>query len=110
MPRPHPGERAVDRRHTGLTSGAVTGLINHLERQGLVERAADPNPDHRRKVLVRVSEDGVAPIAACFVPMEKTMQDLLADNSKEELKLLFDSTVRGAAFVLAREAELDEGK
>src|SRR5512138_3089279 len=41
-------------RHTGLTSGAVTGLIDRLERQGLVERAADP--DDRRKVLVRVRE------------------------------------------------------
>src|SRR5690349_12423995 len=29
-------------RHTGLTSGAVTGLIDRLERLELVERAADP--------------------------------------------------------------------
>src|SRR3981081_4383910 len=29
-------------RHTGLTSGAVTGLIDRLERLGLVERTADP--------------------------------------------------------------------
>ena len=48
-------------RRTGLTSGAVTGLIDRLERLGLVERAADP--DDRRKVLVRVREDKIAPIA-----------------------------------------------
>ena len=44
-------------RHTGLTSGAVTGLIDRLERLGLVERTADPAD--RRKVLVRVREDKI---------------------------------------------------
>ena len=95
-------------RHTGLTSGAVTGLIDRLEQQGLVERAADP--DDRRKVLVRVRQEGIAPIAAYFAPMEKTMQVLLASYSKDELKLLTDFMERGAAFVLARVAELNEGK
>src|SRR3979409_1184101 len=46
-------------RHTGLTSGAVTGLIDRLERLGLVERTADPAD--RRKVLVRVREDRIDP-------------------------------------------------
>src|SRR4029450_798853 len=35
-------------RRPGLTSGAVTGLIDRLERLGLVERTADAND--RRKV------------------------------------------------------------
>ena len=64
-------------RHTGLTSGAVTGLIDRLERLGLVERAADPAD--RRKVLVRVREDRIGPIAALYSPLEKTMQALLAE-------------------------------
>src|SRR5262252_21445 len=54
-------------RHTGLTSGAVTGLIDRLERLGLVERIDDPND--RRKVLVRVREDKIAPIGALFSPL-----------------------------------------
>jgi DNA-binding MarR family transcriptional regulator len=95
-------------RHTGLTSGAVTGLIDRLERLGLVERAADPGD--RRKVLVRVRARAIAPIAAQFAPMEKTMQALLAGYSKDELKLLIDFAERGADFVLARVAELNAGK
>ncbi len=95
-------------RHTGLTSGAVTGLIDRLEQQGLVERAADPGD--RRKVLVRVREQGIAPIAAYFAPMEKNMQALLADYSKDELKLLIDFADRGADFILARVAELNDSK
>lgn len=95
-------------RHTGRTSGAVTGLIDRLERLGLVERTADPND--RRKVLVRVREDGIAPIAAHFAPMEKTMQAVLGGYSKDELMLLIGFAERGADFVLARVAELNDSK
>jgi DNA-binding MarR family transcriptional regulator len=95
-------------RHTGLTSGAVTGLIDRLERLSLVERTTDPND--RRKVLVRVREDGIAPIAAHFAPMERTMQALLAGYSKEELELLIDFADRCADFALTRVAELNDGK
>jgi len=48
-------------RRTGLSSGAVTGLIDRMTKLGLVERADDPND--RRKVLVRVREDRIGPIA-----------------------------------------------
>src|SRR5258708_14750570 len=41
-------------RHTGLTSGAVTGLIDRLERLGLVGRAA--RPDDRPEDLVGVCQ------------------------------------------------------
>jgi DNA-binding MarR family transcriptional regulator len=38
----------------GLTSGAITALIDRLERVGWVART--PNPDDRRSVLVELSE------------------------------------------------------
>lgn len=37
-----------------LTSGAVTALIDRLERRGLAERA--PNPTDRRSTVVRLTE------------------------------------------------------
>ena len=95
-------------RHTGLTSGAVTGLIDRLERLGLVERAADAND--RRKVLVRVREDRIAPIASLFTPMEKSVQALLSGYSREELTLLIDFAERAGDIALARVAELNERK
>ena len=95
-------------RHTGLTSGAVTGLIDRLERLGLVERAADAND--RRKVLVRVREDRIGAIVALFSPMEKSVHALLAGYSKEELKLLIDFAERAGDIALARVAELNERK
>lgn len=37
-------------RHSGLSSGAVTGLVDRLEAKGLVARNADP--EDRRKILI----------------------------------------------------------
>jgi DNA-binding MarR family transcriptional regulator len=93
-------------RHTGLTSGAVTGLIDRLERLDLVERTADPGD--RRKVLVRVRGDKIEPIAGLFAPLESAMQALLASYSKEELKLLIDFTQRAGDLMLSRVTELNE--
>ena len=41
--------------HLGLTSGAVTGLIDRLEAAGWVHRERDPAD--RRRVIVRLAED-----------------------------------------------------
>ena len=95
-------------RHTGLTSGAVTGLIDRLERLGLVERTADAAD--RRKVLVRVREDKIGPIAQLYAPLEKAMQSLLAGYSKEELKVLIDFSERSGGLLLARVSELNDSK
>jgi len=95
-------------RHTGLTSGAVTGLIDRLERLGLVERTADPAD--RRKVLVRVREDRIDPIAQLYAPLEKAMQSLLAGYSREELKLLIDFAEQSGDLLQARTSELNDSK
>ena len=95
-------------RHTGLTSGAVTGLIDRLERLGLVERAADAAD--RRKVLVRVREDRIGAIAALYTPLEKAMQALLAGYSKEEFTTLIDFAERSGALLHARVSELNQNK
>jgi DNA-binding MarR family transcriptional regulator len=95
-------------RHTGLTSGAVTGLIDRLERLGLVERTADPAD--RRKVLVRVREDRIGPIARLYAPLEKAMQSLLAGYSREELKLLIDFAEQSGDLLQARVSELNDSK
>ncbi len=95
-------------RHTGLTSGAVTGLIDRLERLGLVERTADAAD--RRKVLVRVREDKIGPIAQLYAPLEKAMQSLLAGYSREELKVLIDFAERSSDLLQARVSELNDSK
>ena len=45
----------------GLTSGAATALVDRLERQGVAERF--PHPSDRRRILVRLTDQGEAVIA-----------------------------------------------
>ena len=48
---------------TGLTTGAVTGVIDRLVQAGYVRRDADP--DDRRRVIVRAVPDRAAPSGSC---------------------------------------------
>jgi DNA-binding MarR family transcriptional regulator len=51
----------------GLTTGAVTGIIDRLERGGFVRREADPAD--RRRILVRVVPERMADMAAAYEPV-----------------------------------------
>jgi len=73
---------------TGLTSGAITGVIDRLERAGFVRRNRDAGD--RRKVLVQAlpAVNKVAP--KFFGPMQRASRAALASYSEQELALLLD--------------------
>jgi DNA-binding MarR family transcriptional regulator len=50
-----------------LTSGAVTGVLDRLERAGYVHR--EPDPDDRRRLLVRLEPNRLAELETAFRPM-----------------------------------------
>ena len=89
---------------TSLTSGAVTGLIDRLERRGFVERIADPND--RRKVLVRAREEQLSALNALFEPLRAASDDLLATYTADQLELIADFAERATELALARAREL----
>ena len=72
---------------SGLTTGAVTGLIDRFEKKGLVKRQFDEK-DRRKVIIVPDSEK----IMAIFEPFYKDFQaetdNLIAAFSDEELKTL----------------------
>lgn len=84
-----PGELA---NATGLTSGAVTALIDRLEQRGLVER--QPDPHDRRRVSVRAKPKAVAPIAAVYAGLQRRMFALWSQYTAKELALILDFTTR----------------
>src|SRR5882672_8287303 len=72
---------------TGLTTGAVTGLIDRLEKKKLVKRQFAE--DDRRKVII---EPNTKNIMAVLVPLYKEFRNksekLIASFSNKEIKIL----------------------
>lgn len=72
---------------TGLTTGAVTGLIDRLEKKKLVKRQFAE--DDRRKVII---EPNTKKIMALLVPLYKEFrsksEELIASFSNKEVKII----------------------
>ena len=71
---------------TGLTTGAITGVVDRLEKAGLVRRERDAAD--RRKVFIATVPENVAKIGRFYVPMQRGMQKLWESYSDAELRLL----------------------
>lgn len=74
-------------RLTGLTSGAITGVIDRLEAAGFVRRDADPE-DRRRVVLMPDRELIERVMGPIFASLGRSMSALCATYGDEELRLL----------------------
>lgn len=74
---------------TGLTTGAITGLIDRLEKAGFVKREKDPS-DRRKVVIQPVIEKMEHEIAPLFASMEIRMSQLLSRYSTQELAVIND--------------------
>jgi DNA-binding MarR family transcriptional regulator len=75
-------------RASGLTTGAITGLVDRLERAGLARR--EPDAGDRRKVMLRVTAAVEKRGAGLAKPMQDAMTALLADYDDKSLALLLD--------------------
>lgn len=73
-------------RHTGLTSGATTAMLDRLERSGLIERR--PNPDDRRGTLIVLLQSGAEKVGPWFDSVRHAEEQLLSGYSEKELELL----------------------
>jgi DNA-binding MarR family transcriptional regulator len=79
---------------TGLTTGAVTGVIDRLERAGYVKRASDPKD--RRKTIVEPARNKKLErkLEAIFLPLRERMHGVLSGYSDKELAFLLEATTR----------------
>jgi DNA-binding MarR family transcriptional regulator len=72
---------------TGLTTGAVTGLIDRLEKKKLVKRQFAE--DDRRKVFIEPNTENIkALIEPLYKEFRSNSEKLLASFSNKELKVL----------------------
>lgn len=95
---------------TGLTSGAVTGLIDRLERPGFVRRTKDPHD--RRKVIVELLPEVAYPvIGPYFEYLKSEMAPLMQQFSDEQLDTLltfFDRSATAMQRAIDRLRELPQ--
>lgn len=72
---------------TGLSTGAITGVVDRLERAGFVQRV--PDPQDRRRVVISGCAEGRAPdVRHLFIPLMTGMVAVCEDYTDEELKLI----------------------
>jgi DNA-binding MarR family transcriptional regulator len=73
---------------TGLTSGAVTRVIDRLEQAGYVRRVADPTD--RRRVIVEVVPEKVANIQVTLDQVSNAGAREIREYTDEQLELIAD--------------------
>jgi DNA-binding MarR family transcriptional regulator len=89
---------------TGLTTGAITGVIDRLERSGLARRENDP--DDRRKTVVRALPDVLERVGPLFKPMERAAMAVLSKYSDDELALILNFLTRARDAAVTAMSEL----
>ncbi|MER6423308.1 MarR family transcriptional regulator [Streptomyces sp. NPDC001137] len=78
-----------------VTTGAVTGILNRLERAGYVTRR--PDPTDRRRVRVAALPDAEARVREVYEPYYARLNELFADYSPDEIAVLTDWFTRASA-------------
>ena len=91
---------------TRLTTGAVTRLIDRLERAGHVRRL--PDPVDRRRVHVAIEPDRGTVFDALPEPARRRLSQIFDSFPAEQREVLFAFFAR-AAPALREEAELNRG-
>jgi DNA-binding MarR family transcriptional regulator len=66
-----------------VSGGNVTGLVDSLQREGLVER--EPHPDDRRRQIIRLSAKGRTAFDAMTPVHEQWVDAMMAELSRGEM-------------------------
>ena len=86
---------------TGLTTGAITTVLDRLERAGLARRARDPGD--RRRVLVEVAPDALQGAGMFYAEHIALSERVYRRHTEEQLEMLL-AFVREGREVNEREA------
>ncbi len=90
--------------HTGLTTGAITGVVDRLEQAGLVNR--EPDPDDRRRVIIKPIQTRGIEVGKLFASIARAWQTLCSHYSEQELSLVLDFMTRTRTVLREETAKL----
>ncbi len=84
---------------TGLTTGAVTGIIDRLEDAGYVRRLNDPK-DRRRTIIESTQNKELhRKLGSLFMPLHEDMHKLLSSYNDSELAFLLDALTKSVNLI-----------
>ncbi|MCX4545195.1 MarR family transcriptional regulator [Streptomyces sp. NBC_01565] len=93
---------------TNLTTGAVTGVLNRLERAGYAHR--QPDPADRRRVRVVADPAAAARLVAVYEPFYARLGAVFAEYSPEEVAVIADWFGRATVEIRAHLAQVRSGE
>ncbi|HEX9070077.1 MAG TPA: MarR family transcriptional regulator [Ktedonobacterales bacterium] len=93
---------------TGLTTGAITGMLNRLEEAGFVRRERDPSDGRRVIVSLAPDKDDLRTVSTAFDSFGKAWEELVAGYDDAQVAFLVDVLKRGNAVSRAEIARLRE--
>ena len=72
----------------GLTTGAITHILDRLEKRRFIERVRDT--EDRRKVFVRIRPESFAELEAQYEALGRSYRSVIEQYSDSELRLITD--------------------
>jgi len=93
---------------TGLTTGAVTHILDRLEKRGFIERVRDTGD--RRKVFVRVRPESIEPLVPKFEAIGKAYLSMVERYSDRDLQLICEYMERASELSQRHLAKIVAGR
>lgn len=100
------GELAAE---TGLTKGAITGVIDRLEKEGLVKRLYDDH-DRRKVMVVPNKEKAFQRLAPIFRKLEQKLADVYEQFSEKDMATIIKYLTSVSASMQEVVEDLKAGK
>ena len=94
-------------KEAGLTSGAVTAVLDRLEAKGYVRRLSDPGD--RRRILVEITDKQRDEGMRLYGPLGEMAADWIDQRSEAELRLLIEFNQVSREINERRAAEIRAG-
>src|SRR5215472_15069239 len=99
---------------TGLTTGAITGMLNRLEEAGLVRRERDPNDGRRVIVQLEGDKEEMHEVGPIFASLGKAWDEMASYYDDEQIAFLLEflkrsNTISRQEIARLREVPAGEG-
>jgi DNA-binding MarR family transcriptional regulator len=89
---------------TGLTTGAITHILDRLEKRHFIERVRDSRD--RRKIIIRVRLESLLPVYPKYEEVGKAYLKLAEEYDDRELRVICDYMERACEVSKAQLAQL----